>query len=258
MKKAFVTLGFALGLPAILVVLWWIATTVSPSFFVPTPGELIVTFVETWFGPRLWVDILPSIARFGIGVVIAIVAGILLGMLVGLNRDLRAFTEPVFEFFRALPPPVLIPVLLLLFGPTDWMKVFIIVLAAIWPVLLNTIEGVRAADPVQTETSRSYGISGLNRVRYQVLPSAAPQILAGVRQSLPIGLILMVISEMFSSSSGLGFSIIQFQRRFAIPEMWSGILVLGLIGFAVAAVFRYVERRILRWYHGLKELENAA
>ncbi|MEV1131308.1 ABC transporter permease [Agromyces sp. NPDC049794] len=258
MKKTLITLGFALGLPAILVVLWWLATVTSPSFFVPTPGELITTFFETWFGPRLWVDILPSIARFGIGVVIAIVAGILLGMLVGLNRDLRAFTEPVFEFFRALPPPVLIPVLLLLFGPTDLMKIFIIVLAAIWPVLLNTIEGVRAADPVQTETSRSYGISGFNRVRYQVLPSAAPQILAGVRQSLPIALILMVISEMFSSSSGLGFSIIQFQRRFAIPEMWSGILVLGLIGFAVAAVFRFIERRILRWYHGLKELENAA
>lgn len=257
MRKALVAIAYVVGLPLILILLWWISTIVSPSFFVPTPGELITTFFETWIGPRLWVDILPSITRFAIGVVVAIVLGVLLGLVVGLNRDLRAFTEPVFEFFRALPPPVLIPVLLLLFGPTDAMKILVIVLAAVWPVLLNTIEGVRAADPVQNDTSRSYGIHGFNRIRYQVLPSATPQIMAGIRQCLPIGLIMMVISEMFATFAGLGFSIIQFQRRFAIPEMWSGILVLGLLGFAVALIFRVVERRVLRWYHGLKDIENA-
>jgi ABC-type nitrate/sulfonate/bicarbonate transport system permease component len=258
MKKALIAIGYTLGLPVILVLIWWAASVLAPSFFVPTPGELVTTFFETWFGPRLWVDVLPSILRFGIGVIIAIVLGILLGIVIGLNRDLRALTEPAFEFFRALPPPVLVPVLLLLFGRDDAMRIGIIVLGAIWPVLLNTIEGVRSADPVQNETSRSYGIQGFARVRYQVLPSALPQILAGVRQCLPIGLILMVISEMFAASSGLGFTIIQFQRTFAIPEMWSGILVLGLIGYGVAAVFRFFERRLLRWYHGLKDIENAA
>ncbi|MFV0374461.1 ABC transporter permease [Microbacterium sp.] len=258
MKKLLVSLGYTLGLPIILIALWWVIATVWPSFFFPTPGEIFVTFLETWISPRLWLDVLPSILRFGLGVIIAIVLGILLGILVGLNRDLRAFTEPVFEFFRALPAPVLIPVLLLVVGPNDAMRIFVIALAAIWPVLLNTIAGVRAADPVQNDTSRSYGIHGLSRVRHQVLPGAAPQILAGVRQSLPIGLILMVISEMFAGSTGLGFTIIQFQRRFAIPEMWSGILVLGLIGYGVAVVFRIIERRTLRWYLGLKDLENAA
>ncbi len=258
MKKVLASIGFAIGLPVILVALWWIGTIVSPNFFVPTPPELIVTFVETWFGPRLWVDVLPSIGRFLAGVSIAIVLGIVLGVVVGLSPALRAFTEPVFEFFRALPPPVLIPVLLLLFGTTDWMKIGIIALAAIWPVLLNTVEGVRAADSVQSETSRSYGISGFNRVRYQVLPSASPQIFTGIRQSLPIGLILMIISEMFATSSGLGFFVTQAQRRFAIPEMWSGILVLGLLGLGVAVLFRFVERRVLRWYLRLKDLENDA
>lgn len=258
MKRALTGLGFTIGLPMILVLLWWLSTVLSPSFFVPAPTELVTTFFQVWFGPAFWQDVLPSIGRFALGVIAAIVIGILLGILIGLNRTLRAITEPVFEFFRALPAPALIPALLLLFGPTDGEKVFLIALAAIWPVLLNTIEGVRAADPVQNETSRSYGISGYNRVRFQILPGAAPQILAGVRQALPIGLILMVISEMFATTSGLGFSIIQFQRRFAIPEMWSGILVLGLIGYAVAIVFRVVERRLLRWYHGLKDLENAA
>lgn len=257
-KKVLIGVGMTLGLPIILVLLWWLSTALSPNFFVPTPGELIVTFFKTWFGPAFWEDVLPSIGRFLLGVLAAIVVGILAGVLIGLNRTLRDLTEPVFEFFRALPAPALIPALLLLFGPTDAEKIFLIALASVWPVLLNTIEGVRAADPVQSETCRSYDITGFNRVRFQVLPAAAPQIVAGVRQSLPIGLILMVISEMFATTSGLGFSIIQFQRQFAIPEMWSGILVLGLLGYAVAIIFRAFERRILRWYHGLKDLENAA
>ncbi len=153
---------------------------------------------------------------------------------------------------------MLIPVLMLLIGVGAPMQVAVIVSGCIWPILLNTIEGVRAIDPVQSETSRSYGLSGFNRVRYQLLPAAAPTIMAGVRQSLSIGLILMVISEMFATSSGLGFTIVQFQRSFAISEMWSGIVVLGLIGVTLSFIFRFVEQRLLRWYHGLKEVENAA
>ncbi len=195
--------------------------------------------------------------RLVIGVLAAIVLGIVLGLAVGLNRTMRAVTEPVFEFFRALPPPVLVPVLMLLVGINDGMKIAVIISGCVWPVLLNTIEGVRSIDPVQNETSRSYGISGFARIRYQILPSATPTIMAGVRQALSIGLILMVISEMFASSSGLGFTIVQFQRSFAVPEMWSGIVVLGLIGVALSFIFQAVERRVLRWYHGLKEVENA-
>ncbi|HLS92645.1 MAG TPA: ABC transporter permease [Microbacterium sp.] len=258
MRRALTAVGFALGLPVCLVVVWWFATRTSANPFVPQPVPLVTTFLDTWFGDRFASDVVPSISRFAIGAVVAVVLGVVIGLLIGLSRTLRAFTEPTFEFFRAVPPPVLIPILGLLIGVGDDMKVAVIVLGAIWPVLLNTIEGVRAVDDVQSDTSRSYGIRGMNRVRFQILPAAAPQILAGVRQSLPIAIILMVISEMFYTSAGLGFSIIQFQRQFAIPQMWSGILLLGLIGFAVSMLFTLVERRLLRWYHGLKDLENAS
>lgn len=258
MKKTLIALAYALGLPIILIALWWVATLTSTNPFVPKPAELVGTFFDVWIGERFVTDVLPSLKNFAIGSVVAVILGIVIGTIIGLSRDLRAFTEPIFEFFRAVPPPVLIPVFGLIIGVDDSMKVAVIVAGAIWPVLLNTVEGVRAADSVQSETCRSYGISGFARVRFQILPSAAPQILAGVRQALPIGIILMVISEMFYSSAGLGFSIIQFQRRFAIPEMWSGILMLGLIGFAVSMLFTLVERRLLRWYYGLKDLENAS
>lgn len=257
MRRLPVRLGYTVGLPALLVLAWWLATRDTTNFYLTTPGELWETFLETWFGGRFAADVLPSLARFAAGTGLAIVLGIAIGVPIGQVRWLRRYTEPLFEFFRAIPPPVLVPVLMLLVGVGDSMKVLVIVSGAIWPVLLNTIEGVRALDPVLSDTSRSYGISGAARLRYVVLPAAAPQIITGVRQSLSIGLILMVISEMFASSEGLGFTIVTFQRTFAVPEMWSGVLLLGLIGFAVSLVFQFCERRILRWYHGQREAQHA-
>jgi ABC-type nitrate/sulfonate/bicarbonate transport system permease component len=95
-----------------------------------------------------------------------------------------------------------------------------------------------------------YGVRGTSRLRRFVLRGASPQIMAGLRQALSIGIILMVISEMFASSSGLGFTIVLFQRQFQIAEMWSGILLLGLLGFLLSVLFRWVERRVLAWYYG--------
>jgi ABC-type nitrate/sulfonate/bicarbonate transport system permease component len=120
----------------------------------------------------------------------------------------------------------------------------------VWPILLNTVEGVRAIDEVLADTCRCYGISGARRLRVLVLRAASPQIVTGMRQALSIAIILMVISEMFASSSGLGYAIVDFQRGFSIPEMWSGILLLGLLGVALSLAFRAFEARALRWYHG--------
>ena len=183
--------------------------------------------------------------------------GIVAGLVIGLTRWLSELLEPILEFFRAIPPPVLIPIVAVLLGPTDSMKIVVIVAGSLWPVLLNTIDGVRATDSVMTETARSFALTPGERIRYLVLPAASPRIMTGVRQALSIALILMVISEMFYSSSGLGYRIVFFQRNYLIAEMWSGIVLLGLIGVLLAAIFGFVERRVLRWYHGIKEVERA-
>ncbi len=122
----------------------------------------------------------------------------------------------------------------------------------------STVEGVRAIDGVLADTARSYGIEGRARLGHLVLRSASPQIFAGLRQALSIGVIPMVISEMFAASNGLGFAVVQFQRSFAIPGMWSGILLLGLLGVLLALVFQVVERRALAWYHGLRQSRKAS
>ncbi|HEY9306416.1 MAG TPA: ABC transporter permease [Microbacterium sp.] len=248
---------YAIGLPIILLVIWGVWATLAPATFFPPPLEILDAFVETWIGPAFLTDVLPSLGRLAIGIVLSIVIGIVAGTLIGLNRWLRELLEPVFEFFRAVPPPVLLPIAVVLMGPTDGMKVVVIIIGSVWPILLNTIEGVRATDSVMTETARSFALRPTERLRFLTLPSASPRIMAGVRQSLSIALILMVISEMFYSSSGLGFKIVYFQRNYLIAEMWSGILLLGLIGILLAAIFSVVERRVLRWYHGIKEVERA-
>jgi len=124
-------------------------------------------------------------------------------------------------------------------------------------VLLNTIEGVRSVDPVLVDTCRSYRVRGALRLRMFVLRAASPQIMTGVRQAQQIALILMVISELVAAENGLGYSIVQFQRGFQIPEMWSGVIVLGVIGVLLALLLRLVERRVLVWYHGVRAAERS-
>ncbi len=242
--------ALALGLPAVLVAAWWYASAGSTDFYRPPLQRILVAFTETWLGQRILDDVLPSLARLAAGYATALVLGVALGTAIGLSPRLRAVTEPTLEFLRAIPPPVLVPILMLFAGIGDLMKVLVIVSGALWPILLNAVEGVRAVDEVLLDTSRSYRINGLNRLRYTILPAASPQIFTGARQALSIAIILMVISEMFAASSGLGFTVVQFQRGFQIPEMWSGVLLLGLLGVALAALFRLAEHRILAWYHG--------
>lgn len=249
--------GYLLGLPVLLIAIWWLLTLNSDNFFVPSPGEVISTFVDVWVGDRVAADVLPSVGRLLAGLSLAIVLGLVLGLLIGSVRWLRELVEPLFEFLRAIPATIIVPILLLLIGLNDAAKIAVIVIGCVWPVLLNTVEGVRAVDSVLSDTARVYGVTGVSRVRYLVIRAASPQMMAGIRQSLSIGLILMVVSEMFAASDGLGFAIIQFQRIFAIPEMWSGIILLGLLGVALAAVFTLVQSRVLAWYYGQKEAADA-
>ncbi|HEU4426223.1 MAG TPA: ABC transporter permease [Pilimelia sp.] len=245
-----------LGLPVALFAAWWFASAGSTDFFFPPLPDILVAFRETWFGPRLVEDVARSLARLAVGYAAALVLGISLGVAIGSSRGLRSLTEPVLEFLRAIPPPVMVPIVILIAGIGDTMKVLVIVFGCVWPILLNTVEGVRSVDEVLADTCRTYGIRGAARLRHLVLRSASPQIVTGARQALSIAIILMVISEMFAASSGLGFTIVQFQRGFAIPEMWSGVLLLGLIGVLLAMAFRLVEARVLHWYHGQRRVER--
>lgn len=244
------------ALPAVLVAIWWFASAGSKSFYFPPLDTIIDKFGPTWFAGRMQSDVVPSLIRLAIGYLAAAALGVAIGVPVGASRRLRNFLEPPLEFLRAIPPPVLVPIFMLFAGIGSAMKVLVIISGSIWPVLLNTVEGVRGLDDVLDTTAQAYRITGLVRLTRFVLLGASPHIFAGLRQSLSIAIILMVISEMFAASNGLGFAIVQFQRGFAIPEMWSGIILLGLIGFVLSLILRLVEARVLAWYFGFRAAQR--
>ncbi|GAB3283615.1 ABC transporter permease [Kineosporia babensis] len=245
----------AVALPVVLIALWWLLTANSTSYFWPPLADILKVLPDTWFGERARTDIAPSIARLLIGYLCALVIGVAAGVAIGISPVLRALTEPSLEFFRAIPPPVLVPVIALFAGYTGSLsKVITIALGCLWPILLNTVEGVRGVDEVLLDTARSYRLP-----RHSViLPAAGPQIAAGARQALSIAVILMVISELFGASNGIGASVVQFQRSFAVPQMWTGIIVLGLLGVLLSLIFRVAEHRALAWYRGWRDAERAS
>ncbi|WP_138999593.1 ABC transporter permease [Rhodococcus zopfii] len=254
--KTLKSLGYFVGLPIVLIASWWAATRGGGSFYVPDPDQLVTAFRTVWLGDGFTQDALPSIARLLVGLALSIVLGVGLGIAIGSIDWVRWLLSPLLEFLRAVPSTIMIPVLLLLIGINDAMKVTVIVLGCLWPILLNTIKGVASIDEVQSDTGRVYGLTGIDRMRYLVLPAASPQIFAGIRQSLAVGLVLMVVSEMFAATEGIGYAIINFQNRIDIPEMWSGIVLLGLLGVALSVLFQIVQGRVLGWYEGLKESAN--
>lgn len=236
-------------LPAVLVATWWLLSRDSTSFFWPPLPDIVEALDRAWLTGEGLDAVLPSLRRLVLGFGVALLAGLVLGYGVGRSAVLRALLEPLLAFFRALPPPVLIPVLLVAVGLGDTTKVAVIALGALFPVLASTADGVRSVDEVSLETARAFHLTRGAR-RAVVLRAATPQIFAGARQALSISLILMVVSEMVMSTDGIGYTVIQFQRTFAVTEMWAGVLVLGGLGIVLIKLFEAVERRALRWHRG--------
>ncbi len=233
--------------PVLAVVAIAIATSVSDSYYFPSLVGVVQSFVETWLGERFVSDLLPSLQRMAIAYVLCVVLGVGIGVVLARTPRLMTAVEPVLEFLRALPGPALIPFGILLLGIGDSMKIFIIVLGAIWPILMNTVDGVRGVDQSLLHMAKVYKLPRRAVFTKIILRAASPRILAGMRTALSLTIILMVVSEMVGSTNGVGFSVLQAQRSFAVAEMWSGILLLGLIGYLANLAFLSFEKRALFW-----------
>jgi ABC-type nitrate/sulfonate/bicarbonate transport system permease component len=257
-RRRLVYVALEVLVPVLAIVTWWWTSNNSTSPYFPPLGDIAQAFRNTWLFAHVPTDAVPSLARMGAGYGIAIVVGISLGMLLGLVPLFARALGPPLEFLRAVPPPVLIPVAILALGIGNSMKVFVIVVGCIWPILLNTIDGVRGVDPTMLEMSRSYGLTPARQWSRVLFPAALPQIFSGLRAALSIALILMVISEMIASTNGIGYFVLDAQRTFAIPEMWSGIILLGVLGYTLNALLMLVERRVLRWHRGSRSSQLAA
>jgi sulfonate transport system permease protein len=234
-------------LPVVLVAWWWIGSANSASPFYPPLSTIMDHFTTTWFGEGFRTDVVPSLTNLALGLAIAVVLGIGVGLLLALNPLAGAIADPLVHFFRAIPSLALLPPLFVLLGTGATGKVVAVAFGAVWPILLNTLDGITAIDPSIKLTARSYRLRTRLVITSVLLPGAMPQIAIGLRTSLSIGVVLMVGSEMFAATEGLGHFVIVAQQTFAIADMWSGILLLGIIGYLLNVAYGLVERRVLHW-----------
>jgi ABC-type nitrate/sulfonate/bicarbonate transport system permease component len=244
-------IGAEIAVPVALLVAWQLWTVHANSPYFPRLSTILVEFQQLWLFSQFTEHVIPSLERVLLGFGIAVVAGIALGIPLGLSRWGRAWAMPHIEYWRNLPPPALLPIsVILLHSIGNVQKVSFIAFFCLFPILLNTIDGVRGIDPTLVDTARSYGLGPFERIRRIVLPAALPQISAGMRNSLSLAVIIMVLAEYFSSSNGVGYVLLISKNTFEFGPMWAAILLIGLFGYVLNLVFILGERRFLAWHRG--------
>jgi ABC-type nitrate/sulfonate/bicarbonate transport system permease component len=240
-----------IAVPVAVLVGWQLWTVSAHSVKFPRLSTILVDFQKQWLFRDFGTHVVPSLERIGMGFGIGTAAGILIGIPLGLSPLARRLAMPHIEYWRAMPPPALLPISIVLVKSIgNVQKVSFIAFFCLFPVLLNTIDGVRGIDPTLVETARSYGVRGLERVRRIVLPAALPQIVAGMRNSLALAVIMMVLSEYFSSTSGVGYVLLISKNTFQLGPMWAAIVLIGVLGYVLNLLFVVAERRALAWHRG--------
>ncbi|WP_405145404.1 ABC transporter permease [Sphaerisporangium sp. NBC_01403] len=246
----------------IVIAAWELGTRQADSTYFPPPSEIIARMHELWFsGPashlfltdQALANFPPSLARLFGGWALASVIGIGLGVALGRSRTLSGYIDPLVEFGRAIPPPTLIPLFIIIFKMGAQMQVATIVYGVIWPILINTIDGARYVDRVHADTAQVFGVGRAQRLFRITLPAAGPKIFAGLRLSLSLAVILMVVSELVGSTNGIGYQLMFTQQNFDLSGMWGAIVILGVLGFLLNASFLAVERRVLSWHRRARQ-----
>jgi ABC-type nitrate/sulfonate/bicarbonate transport system permease component len=222
---------------------------VSPLSF-PRITHIAVVWWKLMLSGELVSEVTSSMWRMFVGYFIGVAIGATLGLLMGYFRIFYNLLEPITEALRPIPSPAYLPIVILFLGIDDEMKVFMIAFASLFPVLLNTYSGVRSVDPIQLQTARTFGLSGFKLLRKIVVPAASPYILTGMRVSLAVALIVMVISEMVAASNGIGYFILSAQRGFKVREMFAGVFTLAMLGYVLNHLFLLIESRVLAWHYG--------
>jgi ABC-type nitrate/sulfonate/bicarbonate transport system permease component len=232
-----------------VIIIWQLAADaklISPVFF-PSPMRTFAALSAMEERGDLWKPMAATALRMFYGWVLASLAGMVLGAAIARSGPIRAYLEPLLEFLRPLPASAIIPPAILFLGLTSKMAVTVIAFGALWPVLLGAYHGFRSVAPQLAEMAAAMRMGPIAFIWKVALPSALPDIFAGVRVSLAIALILAVVTEMQAAQSGLGFNILMAQRSFRSPELYAGIIVLGVLGLFTNQALMMAERRLLRW-----------
>ncbi|MFC0582195.1 ABC transporter permease [Micrococcoides hystricis] len=248
---------FILGIVGVGLVfaLWELAslTGILPAESIPPAHVVVADFIAQLGSPEfwkaLWDTLRVTLIGLGLIILIAVPAALLIGLIPVINES----TWFILEFLKPIPPVAIIPLGLLLWGPTDGLKLILIVFGAIWPLLIQLVYAIKQIDPVGREMSRSYRLGWWLTTSRLVAPTIMPFALTGLRVSASIAVIIAIVTEMVGGAAGLGQSIVVAQSAGALGPMYALILAAGLLGLLINAAFRTAEKPLLFWHPSVRE-----
>jgi ABC-type nitrate/sulfonate/bicarbonate transport system permease component len=235
-------------LPLILLLAAWQAIDPQNSPYFPPPSKWWAAIVMLAANGRLLPALYATLTTFVLALALACIIGGAGGILIGRAPKIRRASGPLLEFCRGMPPPVVVPVMVLLLGYAESLKLVVVVLVAVWPILLNTASATGALTELMGDVSRTLRLGRVATLRKIVVPAAVPAFLVGVRAALPLAIIITLLVEMLTSLPGIGSLIVVSQRQFRSAEVYGLLVVVGLVGFVLNSLFVIIEGILLsRW-----------
>jgi ABC-type nitrate/sulfonate/bicarbonate transport system permease component len=235
-----------------LIILWEILPRYGILYarYFPPFSTVMGAFIEGIRSAEILRHTAISISRAFQGYFLAILIGVTLGTLTGTIRWLSDLFEITVELLRPMPSVALVPIAILLFGTSDNYNISIIAFGCTWPIFVNTFEGTKSIDTQWIETARVYGATRLDLLRKVIIPAALPYIVSGLRISLGTSIIIVTVTEMLASFKGLGYFIMETYNAYQIPQMYSGIITIGIVGYSLNRLFLIAEGRFMAWHKG--------
>lgn len=243
----------------IFVLLLWEAlsrTGVLPAIAFPSASDVLLRLVSLLASATFWTAVGNTLSAAAIGLVIVLVIGLPLGMAIGRSRWVERSTLLTFEFLKPIPPVALLPLVLLFWGPSLTMKVFLVTMGALWPFMVQVTYGARELDSTQLDLARSYRLSRWRTIRHIFLPTLLPFGMTGMRVSASIAVIVAVVAELIGGASGMGQEIAMAQNSADLPTMYAYIFATGLLGLAINGIFNLISKPLLFWHASQRTKEH--
>lgn len=234
--------------PVAVAVRWWQYLAPTQAWD-PTQGSHLAWL----FSGELLRDAAGSLYRVLTGFLLGSILGLPLGLLMGANERVFKLMNPLLQVLRPIPPIAYIPLAILWFGLGNPPAIFLIVIGAFFPVLMNTIAGVRHVDGIYLRAARNLGASQMTVFRRVMLPAATPYILTGMRIAIGTAFIVVIVSEMIAVNNGLGYRILEAREYFWSDKIIAGMFTIGLLGLGIDLVMSRINNHLLRWHRGLEQ-----
>jgi NitT/TauT family transport system permease protein len=237
---------------ALLLVVWELLPHFFPMqqgtrLFFTVPSRIFVTLWQMFATGAIWAPLGVSASAFAIGLALAIAAGLPLGILLGRSATLNAMFDPFVTAFNATPRLVFLPLLMLWLGIGLASKVAIVFTGALFPLLINTHEGVRNADKLLINVVRSFGATGWDVARLVVIPNSLPFIVVGLRLAIGRAILGVVVAEFFGAQDGLGVVMVRAASSFNVDVVFAGLIVFAALSLVMTGLVKLIEQRMSRW-----------